>query len=316
MAVLITGGLGHVGSWVATHLARAGRKVIICDMAAAHFDRMGLDYLEEVRDNIVLESVDVLDTHTLFETFLRYQDELEGVIHGVSVIAGPTFKTRPFRHLSINAMGTLNVYETCRLLGIKRIVNMSSGAVYGDASGQLHETTPYKATDLYGATKISGELYGDQYSETYDMDIRQARLFFVYGPGKKPSHMHAVYQAMFGPLEGLKGVHAANGRDQITDWTHVEDTAQGIVRLFDTPAVPHRHYNISCGVAVSHQRIVELVSEQLGYDSDMQLGPGPFVVRGAPLDIQRARDDLGFTPRYADIREGLEDYRRWLLGQS
>lgn len=316
MAVLITGGLGHVGSWVATHLARAGRKVIICDMAAAHFDRMGLDYLEEVRDNIVLESVDVLDTHTLFEAFLRYRDELEGVIHGVSVIAGPTFKTRPFRHLSINAMGTLNVYETCRLLGIKRIVNMSSGAVYGDASGKLHETTPYKATDLYGATKISGELYGDQYSETYDMDIRQARLFFVYGPGKKPSHMHAVYQAMFGPLEGLKGVHAANGRDQITDWTHVEDTAQGIVRLFDTPAVAHRHYNISCGVAVSHQRIVELVSEQLGCDSDMQLGPGPFVVRGAPLDIQRARNDLGFTPRYADIREGLEDYRRWLLGQS
>lgn len=316
MAILITGGLGHVGSWVATLLARAGRKVIICDMAAGRFEHMGLDYLAAVRRNIVLESVDVLDTHTLMETLLRYRDELEGVIHGVSVIAGPTFKTRPFRHLSINAMGTLNVYETCRLLGIKRIVNMSSGAVYGDAQGPQHESMPYKATDLYGATKISGELYGDQYSETYGMDIRQARLFFVYGPGKKPSHMHAVYQAMFGPLEGLEGIHAPNGRDQITDWTHVEDTAQGIIRLFDTPSLPHRHYNISCGVAVSHQRIVEMVSEQLGYDSDMQLGPGPFVVRGAPLDIQRARDELGFTPHYADIREGLKDYRRWLLEQN
>ncbi|USZ51684.1 NAD(P)-dependent oxidoreductase [Halomonas sp. DN3] len=312
MAVLITGGLGHVGSWVATLLARQGKKVIICDMAAPHVDRMGLDYLEEVRDNVHFEAVDVLDTHTLFETFLRYRDELEGVIHGVSVIAGPSFQTRPFKHLSINAMGTLNVYETCRLLGIDKVVNMSSGAVYGDAAGPQVETMPYKATDLYGATKISGELYGDQYTATYGMDIRQARLFFVYGPGKRPSHMHAVYQAMFGPLEGLRDVHPDNGRDQTTDWTHVEDTARGILALFDADSVPHRHYNISCGVPIAHQDIVDSVTDLLGHDSGMRLGPGPFVVRGSPLDITRAREDLGFEPRFTDIREGLEDYHRWL----
>ena len=312
MAVLITGGLGHVGSWVATLLARQGKKVIICDMAAPHVDRMGLDYLEEVRDNVHFEAVDVLDTHTLFETLLRYRDELEGVIHGVSVIAGPSFQTRPFKHLSINAMGTLNVYETCRLLGIDKVVNMSSGAVYGDAAGPQVETMPYKATDLYGATKISGELYGDQYTATYGMDIRQARLFFVYGPGKRPSHMHAVYQAMFGPLEGLRDVHPDNGRDQTTDWTHVEDTARGILALFDADSVPHRHYNISCGVPIAHQDIVDSVTDLLGHDSGMRLGPGPFVVRGSPLDITRARTDLGFEPRFTDIREGLEDYHRWL----
>ncbi|MGQ7248496.1 NAD-dependent epimerase/dehydratase family protein [Halomonas sp. V046] len=312
MAVLITGGLGHVGSWVATLLARQGKKVIICDMATPHVERMGLDYLMEVRDKIHFEAVDVLDTHTLFETFLRYRDELEGVIHGVSVIAGPTFQTRPFKHLSINAMGTLNVYETCRLLGIDKVVNMSSGAVYGDAEGPQHEAMPYKATDLYGATKISGELYGDQYSATFGMDIRQARLFFVYGPGKRPSHMHAVYQAMFGPLEGLRDVRPDNGRDQTTDWTHVEDTAQGIIELFDADSVPHRHYNISCGVPVAHQTIIDTVSDILGHDSGMRLGPGPFVVRGSPLDITRARQDLGFEPKYTDIRQGLEDYHRWL----
>lgn len=316
MTVLITGGLGHVGSWVAHNLASKGKKVVICDMAANHFDRLGLDYLEEVRDNLVLEAVDVLDYHTLFDTLLKYRDELEGVIHGVSVIAGPTFQQRPFRNISVNALGTLNIYETCRILGIRKIVNMSTGAVYGDAEGPQSETTPYKATDLYGATKITGELFGDQYTDTYGMDIRHARLFFVYGPGKRPSHMHQVYQAMFGPLENLSNVQAPNGSEQALDWTHVHDTAQGVVLLFEKESVQHRHFNISSGVSVEHLEIVRQVTELVGHDSNMQLGPGPFVVRGSPLDISRAREELGFTPKYLDIKEGLEDYWKWLKANA
>ncbi|MFY0992465.1 NAD-dependent epimerase/dehydratase family protein [Halomonas sp. C05BenzN] len=312
MSVLITGGLGHVGSWVAHQLAEQGKRVILCDMAAGHFDRLGLDYLEEVRDRLVLESVDVLDYHSMFELLLRHRDDLEGVIHGVSVIAGPHFQQRPFKHISINATGTLNVLEICRILGIDKVVNMSSGAVYGDAPGPQAETTPYKATDLYGATKIAGELYGLQYSDTYGMDVRNARLFFVYGPGKRPSHMHQVYQALFGPLEGLDDIQAPNGSEQALDWTHVHDTAAGIVKLFEKESVTHRNFNISSGVTVDHLQIVDHVADIIGHRANVRLGPGPFVVRGAPLDISLARRELGFTPRFTDIREGLQDYWQWL----
>ncbi|GHC32740.1 NAD-dependent epimerase/dehydratase family protein [Aidingimonas halophila] len=314
MAVLITGGLGHVGSWVAYQLAKQGKRIIICDMAAGHFDNMDLDYLQEVRDQLVLESVDVLDYHAMFETLLRYRDELEGVIHSVSVIAGPHFPKRPFKHISINATGTLNLLECCRILGIKRIVNMSSGAVYGDAPGGQTEATPYKATDLYGATKIAGELYGIQYSETYGMDVRNARLFFVYGPGKRPSHMHPVYQALFGPLEGMDDIQSDNGADQALDWTHVQDTARGIVLLFQKDHVSERNFNISSGVTVDHRELVDHVADTIGKRAKVTLGPGPFAGRGSPLDISLARRELGFDPVYTDIKAGLADYRRWLEG--
>ena len=312
MSVLITGGLGHVGSWIAHELASKGTRVVICDMAAGEFDRLGIDYLEEVRDKLVLESVDILDFHTIFETILRHADELEGVIHGVALIAGPDFQKRPYRNISINTLGTLNIFEVCRILRIPKVVNLSSGAVYGDAPGHQTEDTPYKATDLYGATKIAGELFGLQYADTYGLDVRNARLYFVYGPGKLPSRMHLVYQALFGPLEGITEVEAPNGADQEIDWTHVRDAARGVVSLFERDRVRSRNFNISSGVPVHHREIVRLVAEVVGRESNVRLGSGPFVRRGAPLDISRARNELGFEPEFTDIREGIRDYQRWL----
>lgn len=313
MTVIITGGLGHVGSWVAYELAQQGKRVVICDAAVNQLDAMGLDYLESVRDNVILEAVDILDFPTLFEVMHRYADDLEGIIHGVSVIAGPHFGMRPYRHIQINTLGTLNIFEIARILDVPKVVNMSSGAVYGDAPGnQSEHHTPYRATDLYGATKISGELFGLQYAETYGLDIRHARLYFVYGPGKLPSRMHLLYQAMFGPLEGMTKVDSPNGGGQQLDWTHVRDTAAGIVLLFEKPSVINRCFNISSGMPVFHEDVVAAVAEELGVKSDITLGDGPFVVRGTPLDISLAREELGFSPQFTDIREGVRDYAEWL----
>ena len=142
--------------------------------------------------------------------------------------------------------------------------------------------------------------------------MRNARLYFVYGPGKRPEVMHALYQAMFGPLAGMKDVASPNGGDQALDWTHVEDTAAGIVALLNAEGMNGEAVNISCGVAYEHPDIVARVTALLGEQSGMTLGPGPFVPRGAPLDITKARTSLGFEPKYADIDAGLADYKAGL----
>ena len=312
MAVLIFGGLGHVGSWVAHDIAERGDEVIVFDLGASRFESLGLDYLQGVRDRLVLENVDVLDTHTLFETVERYRDRIDAAVFGVAVIARADI---PAEAISQHPDQHRRAAERARSLPdlrIKRFVNLSSGAVYGDQPGGQTEETPLRATDLYGATKIANEVLALQYGSTYGMDVRNARLYFVYGPGKLPSQMHALYQAMFGPLEGLSDIASPNGGDQAIDWTHVRDTADGIVRLLDAPGLGGESVNISCGVAVAHVEIVQHVTELLGRNSDVTLGPGPFVERGAPLDIGKARRLLGFEPRFADIRMGLADYRAWL----
>ena len=312
MTTLVFGALGHVGSWVAHDLVARGDDVAIFDAGAGRFDSLGIDYLEPYRDRFALEEVDVLDTHTLFERMRAYDGRIDAVIFGVAVIAGPNFARRPFRHIEINTMGMLNVIEACRILGVPKFVNLSSGAVYGNHPGGQTEETPYMATDLYCATKIANEVLALQYGATYGIDVRNARLFAVYGPGKLPSRMHVLYQALFGPLEGIDGVSTPAGGDQMMDWTHVRDTAAGIVRVLDTPGIAGQSFNISNGNAVTHRDIVAAVQDVVGRDTRVTMGPGKFLDRGAPLDISRARETLGFTPKFADIRDGVVDYKDWL----
>jgi nucleoside-diphosphate-sugar epimerase len=313
MAVLISGGLGHVGSWVAHNLAKQGKKVIIYDAAVNQFDNLGLDYLQEVRDNLIFEAGDVLDFQTTVEVMNRHRDHIEGIIHTVALLAVPEFNERPYRNVNLNTFGTLNMLEAARIFDIKKFVFTSSGAVYGDAQGSLTEDTPYKATDLYSATKIAGELFSLQYGDAFGLDVRCARLYFLYGPGKTPSRMYHLYQGLFGPLQGVFNYTTPSGAETEVDFTHVWDAAQGVTKIYQQETVTSRVFNISSGVAVKMGAIVQSVQEHLGRDTGVNLGPGVWLKRGAPLVITRALEEVGYKPKFTDIRDGIRDYHEWLI---
>ena len=315
MAVMVFGGLGHVASWVVHDLVARGDEVIVVDAGAAGFDGLGLDYLEPLRDRFALEGVDILDTHSLFETFRKHDGKIDAVIFSVAVIAGPTFQLRPFRNIEINTVGMLNVIEACRVFEVPRFVNLSSGAVYGNGPSGQTESTPYMATDLYCATKIANEVLALQYGNTYGMDVRNVRLMAVYGPGRRPSRMHELYQVLFGPLEGMRDLQVSKGGDQSLEWTHVRDSAQGVVRVLDAEGAAGESFNISCGEAIAHSDIVRHVEEIVAEPTGVTMGPGKFLDRNPPLDISKAKEVLGFAPVFGDIRAGLEDYERWLKGK-
>lgn len=314
MTVLVFGGLGHVASWVVHDLVQRGEDVAVIDAGAGNFDKLGLDYLAPMRDRFEIRSVDILDVPTLFEAMKSYDGKIDAVVFSVAVIAGPTFALRPYRNIEINTVGMLNVIEACRIFGVPKFVNLSSGAVYGNAASNQTETTPYMATDLYCATKIANEVLALQYGSTFGMDVRNARLMAVYGPGRLPSRMHALYQVLFGPLEGLRDLSVESGRDQALEWTHVRDTAQGVVAVLDAKDAGGESFNISCGQAIEHQDIVRHVEEIVGAPTNATMGPGKFLDRNPPLDISKARQRLGFEPRFGNIREGLLDYQHWIRG--
>lgn len=310
MAVFITGGHGHIGSWAARYLAENGEEVILFDT-----NPVVPDCLEPVAGNMRFIQGSVLDFPQLSDVFRRYRDDIDGIIHTVGVM-GELVLENPHGNINLNIAGTHNVLEIARQFEIPKVVYTSTGAVYGEVSGIIAEdAAPVNPSDLYGATKASCEFLGRQYAQTFGFDFRIARVYFCYGAGKLPSRFIRLYRLAFGALEGLSGLEMDRGADQQLDFVYVEDAGRGTALLYQADDPPHRIYNIATGVPTTVGRIAELAQHYSPFDVAVTLGQGALMKRCEALDITRAREELGFEPRY-DVEAGIRKYAAWMQAQG
>jgi nucleoside-diphosphate-sugar epimerase len=307
MAVLITGGYGLLGSWVARNLAEEGRDVLLLDVV-----RRDLSYLDPVSARIEFIRASVMNVPRLTEVFSRYQGKIEGIIHTVAVMATPAYWNEPHAGTNVNVMGTVNLLEMARIFGVEKFLYVSSGAVYGVFEGRAHEeNNPLHPGDLYGAAKASAELIGGQYENHYGIDFRCVRPYFFFGPGKLPSELPHLFTMLLGPLESLPDLSLEKGAEQRLGFTCVRDAARGTALLYGAGRLAHKTFNIASEVPVSFRQMADLAQKYGRHPTGVSLGPGRLFPRGETLDISRAREELGFEPSFT-VEEGMEEYAAWI----
>lgn len=151
MAIFITGGYGHIGSWTALLLARQGQDIIVYDT-----NDDAPDCLIEVANRITFIKGDVLNFAALREVFEHHHTNIDGVVHTVATM-GEFVEIDPRQNISLNVMGLVNVLELARVFEIEKVLYTSTGAVYGVVDGLPTESLPLYPTDLYASTKTSAE---------------------------------------------------------------------------------------------------------------------------------------------------------------
>jgi UDP-glucose 4-epimerase len=180
------------------------------------------------------------------------------------------------------------------------------------------ETNPQ---GVYAETKFLGYRLGQRYRDVFDLDVITVRVSSVYGPNTR-----------FNPFRNLVGntliahlcrsaangqaVQLAGGGDYPRDWTYAADAAHGISLALRAAAPRHVTYNIAGGRSYTVRDVVDAL-RRVAPHASVSVGPGqwdddPYQslnLRG-PLDISRARDDLGYEPRYA-LEDGLRAYIAW-----
>jgi nucleoside-diphosphate-sugar epimerase len=164
----------------------------------------------------------------------------------------------------------------------------------------------------YGISKLAVEQLGRSYRALHGLECIHIRTCWVYGPHLPRSRIPK--NLLDAALAG-RPLHLTEGGDFIVDHTHISDCVQGIVLALDKSDHPFDAYNIGSGQATSVREMVEIV-KSLVPGADLSVGPGnytygggmPMVKKGA-LDISRARQVLGYEPRF-DLRAGLADYLR------
>lgn len=306
MAVFVTGGFGHLGGWICHELLTKGHDLIVIDRA-----RRNLSYLAEFDDRIEYVDGDVLDQPTLWRAMEANRDRIEGIVHIAGFMGGPYYITKPHHHVEISIMGTMGVLEAARNFGVKKMVYISSGSVYGPRTDTPRETDPLTPGDLYGAAKASAELLGIQYGAELGIDFRAVRIYFAYGPGRLPEELYPVYQSVFGSLTGQTKVDLPAGADQALDWTYVGDIAQAVRLVLEAESTKYRRYNVTSGTVHPLPELIKKVGEMAGVSVEVNLGPGLLMPRGPSLDNTRLREELGFSPNF-DIEQGVTEYIKWI----
>jgi nucleoside-diphosphate-sugar epimerase len=314
--VLVTGGAGFVGSYVAQRLGEAGHRVVLFDLNPPGPQAEWV--MRSVREQIVFEQGSIEDLERLNAVFGRHRPDQ--VVHIAAVVGPSATESLPLQALRINVEGTVNVLEASRQAGVGRIVNYSTVSVLptlqyqpADASHPIVLPGEGCGAGFYGAAKMAGELFCFAHHESFGTDFISLRPSAVYGFGMQ---LPLFVKTMVENALAGEPTRFENGLEFRRDYTYCKDVADLTVKALDVPAdrvVDRIFYAATGRDAVSTDRLVEIVREVIP-GADIEVGSGltdaqvrDLRYRGR-VSLENSREQLGFEPRYADLKAGIEDY--------
>jgi nucleoside-diphosphate-sugar epimerase len=297
LPVLITGGTGFIGAKVASILAAQGEEVVCFDLIPNR------ERVAHLGDRVHVVRGDVVQFSDLLAPVKEYG--VERIIHLAYV---KTSQAERAFHLAtrVNILGTDNVYELSRIMGVRRVVISSSIGSNGLQSSygerEVKEDEDLHPVSSYGAMKGFNEFMGRKYAELYGIEFAALRITFAYGHGLESLPTWPSDYASF-PAVG-KPIHLPTTADQMYNLVYVDDVAEALARLCMAPKLNHSAY-YSGGETASVGRLVEVLREYIPA-ADVTFSENPqylahqYIYR---VDASWLKEDVGFVAR--PLTEGV-----------
>lgn len=306
MGTTLVTGVGLVGTSFAQWALKRKEKLVFYDFMPR------TEYLHRKLGTANVEVVqkDVRDLPALTEAMLRFRPET--VVHTAGLIGGRVVESL-YNGMQINVMGTINVLEAARLTGVKRFVLISTFGAYdrrraGDQP--THEDMPRGPGAGYGNSKATKELMAEAYQRLYGFELLTLRLANAYGLGHFWGGSGGGEKVQMLLEAGIRGEVARIPQAQTMTFEYVYAKDMGrAVDLATTAPMPEKTtFNIGSGRVTTFDELVAAVERQFP-KLEVEVIPGrpPDVSASVPLDISRAKQYLGWEPRYT-MDTAFEDY--------
>ena len=305
--VLITGGLGFIGSHVARRLVAAGAKVTIVDSLIPEYGGNWRN-VEDIRSRVEVHISDVRDPHAM-ERLVQGRDFLFNLAGQTSHLDS---MTDPQTDLAINAAAQLSILEACRRRNPKvRIVFASTRQVYGKPQRlPVDESHPLRPVDVNGINKLAGEWYHLLYNDVHGIRACALRLTNTYGPGMRTCDARQTFLGIWirRLIEGRPITIFGDGK-QLRDFNYVDDCVEALLLAAARPEAQGRVFNLGSREVVSLNALAEMVSA-CGRDARVERIPFPAERKAIDIgdyygDYGLIESTLGWKPSVG-LREGLK----------
>ncbi len=316
MAILIIGGTGFLGSYLAQYLVKEQHR----DDVVLFERNLQPERIAAIHDRVKVVHGDVQEPLELHAAMKAH--DIDTVMH-LAFIAGGEEPGKALPYLRFQCMATANVYECARLNGIRRVVNASSHAVYGARNDRAvtEDDALRPGAQLYATSKVWTEHVAENYNSRYGMEIVSLRLQSAYGIGrvhrardwaagllnrngwKKPNYRANAELAAMGEAVTMPP------SDEIDDFIHAADSAQAFWLAATAQKLESHVYNVSG----EHRPIgdyTRLLRELL---PEAEIAEASLPRNPTLLDNTRIREELGFEqklPLELGLRAYVEQVRR------
>lgn len=308
--ILVTGGLGFIGSHTVRALLDLGEGCVLVQRRAGEVPA-------ELADaQVVVEQADITDLSALRDIGTRHK--ITGIVHLAGSMPWPPGPDEPVEATRKAIGGLLNVFEVAQAWGVERVGVASTIGVYGGvtAEGALNEELPLPMTSghVIPAFKKIGELLADHLAGVTGVEIVNYRISAIWGPRGRAADPffpapQLVHAAARGTTPDLASLRFPAYADDTVDLCYVKDCGRAIALLQLADQLNHRTYNVASGRATANAEVIAAIRKVVP-DARIEL-PAGGTGHHNYLDITRIREDTGYQPVY-DTERAAADYLAWL----
>jgi UDP-glucose 4-epimerase len=315
--ILITGGLGFIGTHTTRALLDLGESCVLVQRRAPS---MPGSFAAEAGTRVFLEQADLGDRAALLEIGARHT--ITGIVHLGGSVPWPPGAYEPVDGARRAIDGLLNVFEAAREWGVARVGVASTIGVYGGvvSGSPLREDValPMASGHVIPAFKKIGEILGEHLAGVLDLEVVNYRIAGIWGPlGRATSFFTAtpqlVHAAARGTVPDLSMLRSPAYADDGSDLCYVKDCGRAIALLQLADRLSHRTYNVASGRPTTNAELAAAIRKVVP-DARVELpegrnpdGPDEDLY----LDIGRLRQDTGYQAAY-DTERAVADYIGWL----
>jgi UDP-glucose 4-epimerase len=299
--LVVTGGLGFIGSNLVESLIENNEVTIIDDLTSGKLEN--IEHIKNENLKLIKGSITDLDLRNIFR-------DADYVFHEAALISVPESVLNPLSYNEVNVTGTLKVLMAAKDTDVQKVVFASSAAVYGDnTSLPIDEKAPIQPLSPYAVNKATGEMYCNVFTQNYGLPTVSLRYFNIFGPRQDPNSAYAAVIPNFinNILKGEKPVIYGDG-EQSRDFISVKQVVKA--NILACQSSKNGIFNIALGKSTTINQLLDMVKEIMDVDIEPEyMEPRAGDVKHSLADVSRAKL-FGFNPS-KDFKDDLIETVEW-----